>query len=114
MSALNNATLKLKLFDDVQPTLTRRKVERPGADKLVWHGTDDFGTQAVFAVSKGVLTGTVYSDTGVFEIGLEPDGPRIPALVRALVGAGAGVEAVEREEASLEQVYLRMMKGGRP
>jgi hypothetical protein len=74
VSALNNATIRLQLFDDLQPTLTRKKVERPAADKLVWHGADDFGTQAVFAVSKGVLTGTVFSEAGVFEIGLEPDG----------------------------------------
>jgi hypothetical protein len=74
VSALNNATVKLQLFDDQQPTLTRTKVERPATDKLVWHGADDFGTQAVFAVSKGVLTGTVFSESGVFEIGLDPDG----------------------------------------
>jgi hypothetical protein len=34
--------------------------------------------------------------------------------VRRLVEAGAGIEAVETEEASLEQVYLRLLKGGRP
>jgi len=46
-------------------------------------------------------------------IGLEPEGAQlVPALVRALVQAGADVEAVEREEASLEQVYLRLMKDG--
>ena len=39
---------------------------------------------------------------------------RTPDLVRRLVEAGAGIEAVETEEASLEQVYLRLLKGGRP
>jgi ABC-2 type transport system ATP-binding protein len=46
-------------------------------------------------------------------IGLESEAAqRVPAIVRALVQAGADVEAVEREEASLEQVYLRLMKDG--
>ena len=31
-----------------------------------------------------------------------------------LVEAGAAIEAVEREEVSLEQVYLRLLKGARP
>ncbi len=74
VSALNNATLRLQLFPDVQPTLTRTKVHRPAADKLVWHGQDELGTQAVLAVSHGVLTGVVYSESGVFEIALDPDG----------------------------------------
>ena len=39
---------------------------------------------------------------------------RTPDLVRRLVEAGAGIEAVEPEDASLEQVYLRLLKGGRP
>ena len=37
-----------------------------------------------------------------------------PDLVRRLVEAGADIEAVETEEPSLEQVYLRLLKGGRP
>jgi ABC-2 type transport system ATP-binding protein len=56
----------------------------------------------------------VREDGHTLSIGLAPGGPPIPALVRALVQAGAGIEAVEREEASLEQVYLRLMKDERP
>jgi len=40
-------------------------------------------------------------------------GLRTPDLVRRLVEAGAGIEAVEPEEPSLEQVYLRLLKGER-
>jgi hypothetical protein len=32
-----------------------------------------------------------------------------PQVVRMLVEAGAGIEAVEREEPSLEDVYLRLL-----
>jgi ABC-2 type transport system ATP-binding protein len=43
-------------------------------------------------------------------IGLDRDGaPDTPALVRRLVEGGAAIERVEREEPSLEQVYLRLM-----
>jgi ABC-2 type transport system ATP-binding protein len=66
------------------------------------------------AALRATGAGDVREDGRTLSIGLEPDGPPIPALVRALVQAGAGVEAVEREEASLEQVYLRMMKDERP
>jgi hypothetical protein len=39
-------------------------------------------------------------------------GPGTPEIVRRLVAAGADVEAVEPEEPSLEQVYLRLLRGG--
>jgi len=38
---------------------------------------------------------------------------RTPDIVRRLVEAGADIEAVEPEEPSLEQVYLRLLKGAR-
>jgi ABC-2 type transport system ATP-binding protein len=41
-------------------------------------------------------------------------GLRTPDLVRRLVETGAGIEAVEPEEPSLEQVYLRLLEGERP
>ncbi len=66
--------MRLHLFDDLQPTLTRTKVQRPSAGKLVWQGEDEFGAQAVFTVARGVLTGTVFADHRTFEITLEPDG----------------------------------------
>jgi ABC-2 type transport system ATP-binding protein len=53
----------------------------------------------------------VREENGALSIGLEAVSPGVPAIVRALVEAGADVEAVEREEATLEQVYLRLMKG---
>ena len=37
-----------------------------------------------------------------------------PALVRALVDAGAGIRAVFDEEATLEEVYLRLLTGPHP
>jgi hypothetical protein len=40
--------------------------------------------------------------------------PATPDIVRRLVDAGADIEAVEPEEPSLEQVYLRLLEGERP
>ena len=34
------------------------------------------------------------------------------SIVRTLVEAGAGVEAVETEEPSLEDVYIKLLAGG--
>jgi hypothetical protein len=73
-AALNSATLRLQLFDDVQPTVSRKKVDRPAPDKMVWVGANDSGAQAVLTVARGVLTGTVFADNRTFEIGIEPDG----------------------------------------
>jgi ABC-2 type transport system ATP-binding protein len=53
-------------------------------------------------------------DGDALSIGPAPDGPRTPDIVRRLVDAGADIEAVESEEASLEQVYLRLLEGGQP
>jgi ABC-2 type transport system ATP-binding protein len=53
-------------------------------------------------------------DGDTLSIGPLADGPRTPDIVRRLVEAGAGIEAVEPEEPSLEQVYLRLLEGERP
>jgi hypothetical protein len=73
-TALDSATMRLHLFDDVQPTLKRKKVNRPSADRMVWVGDDDRGAQAVLSLVRGVLTGTVYADNRAFEISIDPDG----------------------------------------
>lgn len=73
-TALDATSLRVKLFDDVQTTMTRKKFSRPGSDKAVWVGEDESGAQAVLAMARGVLTGTVFADGRTFEIGLEPDG----------------------------------------
>jgi ABC-2 type transport system ATP-binding protein len=53
-------------------------------------------------------------DGNAVSIGFDGAAARTPDIVRRLVAAGAGVEAVEPEEPSLEQVYLRMLIGGTP
>lgn len=74
LPALDAASFRLHLFDDVQPTLRRKKVSQPGPDKLVWVGEGDRGETAVITVVKGVLTGSVFADDRAFEITVEPDG----------------------------------------
>jgi hypothetical protein len=73
-SALDSATMRLHLFDDVQPTMHRKKQDRPSSDKMVWVGDSENGAQAVLSVVRGVLTGTVFADNRTFEISLDPDG----------------------------------------
>ena len=62
-------------------------------------------------------------DAGISDLRVEGDTvsigpaagtPRTPDIVRLLVETGAAIEAVETEEASLEQVYLRLLQDGRP
>jgi ABC-2 type transport system ATP-binding protein len=57
----------------------------------------------------------VRDDGRTLSIGLDAAGsPGVPAIVRALVQAGADIEAVEGETPTLEQVYLRLMKDAHP
>ena len=60
----------------------------------------------------GLADVRVNGDT--LSIGPAGGGPRTPDIVRRLAGAGADIEAVEPEEPSLEQVYLRLLEGERP
>jgi hypothetical protein len=73
-AALNSATLRLQLFDDLQLTVHRKTLGRPGTDKIVWVGDGENGAQAVLTMVRGVLTGTVFADHRTFEITIEPDG----------------------------------------
>ena len=73
-AALDSATMRLHLFDDVQPTMKRKKLSRPSSDKMVWVGDSENGAQAVLSVVRGVLTGTVFADNRTFEISIDPDG----------------------------------------
>ena len=54
----------------------------------------------------------VRADGHTLSIGLDGAGLQTPDIVRRLVAAGAAIEAVEPEEPSLEQVYLRLLRGG--
>ena len=53
----------------------------------------------------------VRADGDTLSIGLDGAGLQTPDIVRRLVAAGAAIEAVEPEEPSLEQVYLRLLRG---
>jgi ABC-2 type transport system ATP-binding protein len=56
----------------------------------------------------------VQVDGNTMSIGPGESQPGTPDIVRRLVAAGADIEAIEPEEPSLEQVYLRLLKGGTP
>ncbi len=52
----------------------------------------------------------VVVDGGAISIAMDDAAGTVPALVRQLVAAGADIEAVVRESAPLEQVYLRLLQ----
>jgi ABC-2 type transport system ATP-binding protein len=56
----------------------------------------------------------VHVDGNTVSVAAAAGTPSTANVVRRLVEAGAEIEAVEPEEASLEQVYLQLVKGGRP
>ena len=74
LDVLNTPSFSLNLFDNVEHVVKRTKVDRPDADRLLWHGHTDEGGQAIFAVVNGVMTGTVFLDGRSFEITSDPDG----------------------------------------
>lgn len=74
VSALERDTIHVALFEDLEFTFGRVRVERPTAQRLVWVGVDDYGTQAVFTVARGVLTGTIHAERGTFEVRRRPGG----------------------------------------
>ncbi len=74
LDKLNSSAISVNLFDNVEQVVTRTKVDRPAADRFVWHGRTEDGGDATFAVVNGVLTGTVFADGRSFEITSDPDG----------------------------------------
>jgi peptidyl-Asp metalloendopeptidase len=72
--ALEAQSIRLALFDDIQPILNRVSVEYPSDDTAVWVGEDELGSQAVLTVSRGVLSGTVFADHRTFEISVDESG----------------------------------------
>ena len=74
LNVLDAPAFELNLFDNANRVVTRTKVERPAADRFVWHGrTDDDGFVTI-AVVKGVATGTVFLDGRSFEFKSDADG----------------------------------------
>ena len=53
---LDKPAFVLNLFDNAERVVTRTKVERPRADRLVWHGRTDDGGIVTFAVVRGIAT----------------------------------------------------------
>ena len=45
---------------------------------------------------------------------LEDPDAQVPAIIAALVAAGAGIRAAHDEEPSLEEVYIRLLSTGVP
>jgi ABC-2 type transport system ATP-binding protein len=78
-----------------------------------------FGQRIRFRVADGARYGQVAMAAGAKDLEALPDGfsvavdgspSQVPALVRALVQAGAAIEAVVPEQVPLEDVYLRLIE----
>src|SRR6188768_3441993 len=110
LQALNAPALSLNLFDNTEVAVTRTKVERPRADRLVWHGRGADGSQVALSLVRGALAGTVYSFGQTFDIvsdgndlyriseldsaAFPTDDPEFDAIPAAdAKGAGSGVTA---------------------
>jgi hypothetical protein len=74
VAALDAPVLHLQLFDDVGHEVVRTKVDQIGNQRAVWHGRDENGGTALFAISKGIVSGAIYSDGRVFELTVNREG----------------------------------------
>ena len=66
------------------------------------------------AALNGIGIRDVRIDDNTISIDLSRDAVDTPTVVRALVEAGAAIEAVTPEQAPLEDVYLRLVSAGTP
>jgi ABC-2 type transport system ATP-binding protein len=63
--------------------------------------------------AEGPGVSDVQADDRVLSMAVDDAPGRAPAIVRRLVAAGADIEQVVTEQPSLEEVYLRLIGGGR-
>ena len=110
-------------LDEVERVADRVAVLR---SRLVAVGTAAELRQRLFASRLRIRLSTtaeqfagVLRSSGVQEIGVNGTSLSIaagsratPEIVRTLVEAGAGIESVEREEPSLEDVYIKLLQSG--
>jgi peptidyl-Asp metalloendopeptidase len=71
-----DAPVTLNLFPDATFTAQPDRIEAHGANAFVWHGHVDTpgGGVVTLASTDGVLAGTIFTDSGIFEIGYAGDG----------------------------------------
>ena len=74
VDALKGNDVVLNLFDDVQLTVHKIKVEKYLKDNFVWHGRSDDGDIVTLALVRGVMTGTVTGHGHAFEIAPDVNG----------------------------------------
>jgi hypothetical protein len=74
LDALKDSDVVLNLFDDLQLTVHKTKVERYLTDHFVWHGRTDDGDIVTLALVRGVMTGMVTANGQTFEITPDADG----------------------------------------
>jgi ABC-2 type transport system ATP-binding protein len=70
---------------------------------------DDVAAEAMAAVRAIAGVGAVQGDDGVLHVGADDPEGAAPAVVRALVAAGADIVEVRTERPSLERIYFEVM-----
>jgi len=74
VEVLKDSDIVVNLFDDVELTVHKTKVERYLTDQFVWHGRTDDGDIVTLALVRGVMTGTVTANGRAFEIAPDVNG----------------------------------------
>jgi hypothetical protein len=74
VDALKGNDVVLNLFDDLQLTVHKIKVEKYLKDNFVWHGRSNDGDIVTLALVRGVMTGTVTGHGRAFEIAPDVNG----------------------------------------
>ena len=74
LDVLKDSDVVVNLFDDVELTVHKTKVERYLKDQFVWHGRTDDGDIVTLALVRGVMTGTVTTNGRAFEIAPDVNG----------------------------------------
>ena len=70
--------------------------------------------EAFVAPAGGPGIADVQASRSTLSIGVDDAAARAPEIVRRLVAAGADIQSVMQDEASLEQVYLRLVEERKP
>jgi ABC-2 type transport system ATP-binding protein len=104
------ALVSTRLIAIGEPAELRRRIF--GRRLRIRFGTGDPTAYVPLLAREGATA--VQADGDALTMAVEDPDERTPRLVRALVEAGAAIREVTEENPPLEEVYLRLLDGGRP
>ena len=104
------ALISTRLIAVGEPTALRRSVFGRRLRVVLAPGTRPAASLVATASGAGALD--VAADAEGLTMRLEDPDTEVPAIIAALVAAGAAIRAAHDEEQSLEEVYLRLLSTG--